>query len=114
MVFVYQRTVGEADRQSPEREDSHVVHHGSSLDATQVLRDILGARDKRPRTAHAVGSAAERARLPEAVAARVDSRARAVDRRCAEYLDRGEQTNKATSGWRYVSRVSPPESGIEL
>jgi hypothetical protein len=118
-AYLYQRTAGEADHQHRESEDLHVAPRGSSREAAQLLRNIIGDYDERARTAHDVSASTGREHLPEPVGSLVDRRTKATERRRRNYLNWREQTRTAASDnerWRedHVDRTSSPDHGIQL
>jgi hypothetical protein len=118
-AYLYQRTAGEADHQHRESEDLHVARRGSSREAAQLLRNIIGDCDERARTAHDVSAATERAHLPESLGSLVHRRTTAAEHRRRDYLNWQERTSTTTSDterWReqQVSRTSSPDYGIQL
>lgn len=80
-VYLYQRTVGEADHQhrSP-AEGVHVAQRGSPAQAAALMRTVIG-RDERARTAHQTAADTPVELLPERVASLVNEHQRTVTAR---------------------------------
>ena len=113
-VYLYQRTVGEADHQhrSP-AEGVHVAQRGSPAQAAALMRTVIG-RDERARTAHQTAADTPVELLPERVAS--GERASA-DRHRPVGHPPPHQTPNPGPGHRPPPRPSPhprPRSGSGL
>lgn len=115
-AYLYERTAGEADHQHPEHDDVDRARRGSNREVALVLRDIIGARDERARTAHDVNVDCERHQLPESVVSHVHRRSEAIDRRRRSWLQQTQavKSDDERSREHQVTRTSIREAGVQL
>lgn len=100
----------------------HVVRRGTSAQAAQLVRSIIGTRDERARTAHDIAADTDdRAQLPERVQHLLARRANAVHARRAAYQQRHDENLDRRIEWQRVpdQRLSRSQDqaldyGIEL
>jgi conjugative relaxase-like TrwC/TraI family protein len=86
-VYLYERTVGEADHQHRDdqaAEGVHVAQRGTPAQAARMLRHVLG-RDERAKTAHQTAADTPAEQLPPLVADLVAHHRQAVTERRATY-----------------------------
>ncbi|MFZ2509714.1 MAG: AAA family ATPase, partial [Gordonia sp. (in: high G+C Gram-positive bacteria)] len=86
-VYLYERTIGEADHQHRDEqaaEGVHVAQRGGPAQAARMLRQIVG-RDEPARTAHQTAADTSAEQLPELVANLVAEHHAALTRRHTNY-----------------------------
>lgn len=117
-AYLYERTAGDADHQHREPRHQHLAWRGSSLDAAQLTRVIIG-HDEGVRTAHGTAEATEREHLHESVGSAIDGRTRATHRRRRDFAAEQQHKQGVTPDierWREPRAVRTSESGrgVEL
>jgi conjugative relaxase-like TrwC/TraI family protein len=117
-AYLYQRTAGDGDHQHRDRGDVHVARRGSTREAARFVRDIIGTRDDRARTAHDVSAHTEAGHLREPVGWFGDQRTEAIRRRHKNYL-KWQRNHVATPGserWkeRHLTHTANPNHDMQL
>ena len=84
---LYERIAGETEHEHADQQPGvHVARRGTSAQAAQLIRNIIGTRDERARTAHDIAAETEdRAQLPEHVQHLLAGRANAMRHRRNHY-----------------------------
>lgn len=91
-AYLYERIAGETEHEHTQEPGVHVARRGTSAQAAQLVRSIIGTRDERARTAHDIAAQAQdREQLPEHVQSLLIRRANALQGRRAAYRHRHDQ-----------------------
>ncbi|ARV85414.1 relaxase domain-containing protein (plasmid) [Mycobacterium intracellulare subsp. chimaera] len=119
-AYLYERQAGETEHEHPDQQPGvHVARRGTSAQAAQLVRAIIGTRDNQARTAHDIAAQTEdREQLPERVQHLLAGRTHAVHARRTAYARRhddilDERIERQRFIDEHLSRSQDREQGID-